>query len=97
MLQILPEWSDCRLRATLLTTNILQSAYVCFSGDKTDPKKSTHRFYKYFYEPQAQDHPPLLGGGTQIAVDGAPLVETLEQWDKEKSRWLQIWNRSEGR
>ena len=90
-LQILPEWSDCRLRAVLLTTSVRRSAYVAFNGDKEDPSDSRMRFYKYFYEPVAQDHPPYEGGGTQIGVDGAPRVHLLEAWNEHASRWDVIW------
>lgn len=90
-LQILRGWSDCQLRITLLTSKIKNSVYVAFNGDRYDPNNSKLRFYKYFYEPLAQDHPPLLGGGPQIAVDGEPSVETLEQWDNLALRWKHIW------
>jgi hypothetical protein len=86
-LQILPEWSDCRLRATLPTYNLKHSAYVAFNGDRYDPENSKLRFYKYFYEPLAQDHPSLTGGGPQIGVEGSPSVTVLEEWDDDVSRW----------
>jgi hypothetical protein len=90
-LQILPSWqNDCKLRATLLTSNVQNSAYVAFNGDKEDPSDSNLRFYKYFFEPLAQDHPPLVGGGPQIGVEGAPLVENLEKWDDLDLRWREI-------
>jgi hypothetical protein len=92
-LQILPEWSDCRLRALLLTTSVARSAYVAFNGDRNDPEDSRLRFYKYFYEPLAQDHPPYEGGGPQIAVDGAPRVELLEAWDEHAGGWRVAWSR----
>ncbi|QEA40685.1 hypothetical protein FGL86_17455 [Pistricoccus aurantiacus] len=90
-LQILPKWSDCRLRATVLTSNISRSAYVAFNGDKNDPSDASLRFYKYYYEPLAQDHPPLGGGGPQIALEGEPRVEVLEQWDELDCKWQMIW------
>lgn len=89
-LQILPEWSDCELRATLLTANIKRSAFVAFNGDKLDPSDSKLSFYKYFYEPLAQDHPEHSGGGSQIGVEGEPPVEMLEQWDKGSQKWKRI-------
>lgn len=92
-LQILPDWSDCQLRATVLTSNIKKSAYVAFNGDVNDPTNNKLRFYKYYYEPLAQDHPPQYGGGAQIALDGEPLVETLEQWDSSLAKWALIWTR----
>jgi hypothetical protein len=92
-LQILEPWSDCRLRATLPTYGLRDSAYVAFSGDRKDPADSKLRFYKYFYEPLAQDHPALPGGGVQIAVDGSPPVEFLEAWDQRSKRWISIWQR----
>lgn len=91
MLQILPEWSDCQLRASLLTSRIKRSAYVAFNGDRHDPIDSKMRFYKYYYEPLAQDHPALCGGGTQIAVEGEPRVNTLELWDQPSQQWQMIW------
>ena len=53
---------------------------MAFNGDREDPSDSKLRFYKYFFEPLAQDHPALAGGGIQIGLEGAPLVETLEEW-----------------
>ena len=32
------------------------SSYVAFNGDRQDPQNEMLRFYKYFYEPLAQDH-----------------------------------------
>lgn len=90
-LQILPEWNnDCQLRATILTSNVTTSAYVAFNGDNEDPSDSSLRFYKYFFEPLAQDHPPLSGGGPQIGLEGAPLVESLEEWDAPSRSWKRI-------
>jgi len=38
-LQILPEWqNNCRLRATILTSNVAESAFMAFNGDRYDPK-----------------------------------------------------------
>lgn len=96
-LQVLPEWSDCRLRASLPTHNLKRSAYVAFNGDRYDPENSKLRFYKYFYEPLAQDHPILPGGGPQIGVEGSPQVYVLEEWDDRVQRWEPLWiKHSEG-
>lgn len=95
-LQILPTWSDCKLRATILTSKMGCSAYVAFNGDREDPGNKKLRFYKYFYEPLAQDHPPQSGGGPQIALDGQPIVECLERWNTSSRHWEYIWSRHEG-
>jgi hypothetical protein len=93
-LQILPEWgNDCGLRVELSTYNVKRSAYVAFNGDQYDPENSKLRFYKYFYEPLAQDHPSLLGGGPQIGIEGSPLVNVLEEWDDSAQRWERLWYR----
>jgi hypothetical protein len=92
-LQILPEWSDARLRATISASKVRRSAFVAFNGDRSDPADGRLRFYKYFYEPIAKDHPPLLGGGVQIGLQGAPAVETLEQWSESGREWEIIWER----
>jgi hypothetical protein len=87
-LQILPEWqNDCRLRATVLTSSVPTSAFMACNGDRYDPSDSTLRFYKYFFEPLAQDHSTLAGGGVQIGLEGAPPVETLEEWDGLSGQW----------
>jgi hypothetical protein len=91
-LQILPEWqNNCRLRATILTSEVAESAFMAFNGDRYDPSDSELRFYKYFFEPLAQDHPLLEGGGIQIGLEGAPLVNALEQWDEAYGEWQTIW------
>jgi len=88
-LQILQDWgNDCQLRALIPTARIKRSAFVAFNGDLFDPRK----FHKYFYEPLAQDHPVLPGGGIQIALDGAPPVQSLERWDASKGCWQQVWH-----
>jgi len=93
-LQILPEWkTDCKLRVTLPTSSLNRSAYVAFNGDESDPENSRLRFYKYFYEPLAQDHPSLTGGGAQIGVEGSPIVDVLEEWDDGTQRWETLWLR----
>lgn len=86
-LQILPEWSDCRLRVTLPTSHLKRSVYVAFNGDRHDPEDSRLRFYKYFYEPLAQDHLGMQGGGAQLGVEGSPPVSALEEWDDRLQRW----------
>jgi hypothetical protein len=92
-LQILPEWhNNCQLRATIRTSNVADSAFVAFNGDREDPGNSDLRFYKYFFEPLAQDHPELAGGGPQIGLEGEPLVETLEQWDESAQAWTSVWD-----
>jgi len=92
-LQILPEWkTNCQLRATILTANVANSAFMAFNGDREDPSNSSLRFYKYFFEPLAQDHPALAGGGSQIGLEGEPLVETLEEWDESPQVWNTLWS-----
>jgi hypothetical protein len=93
-LQILPEWSDCKLRAVLPTFEIRYSAYVAFSGDKQDPADERRRFYKYFFEINTQDHPSLAGGGLQIGVEGSPPVDLLEEWDDTTQKWKLTWEKS---
>jgi hypothetical protein len=87
-LQILPKWNnDCRLRVTLETAKVANSSYVAFNGDMYDPGDKSRRFYKYFFEPLAQDHLELAGGGSQIGVDGAPPVARLEEWNESTAEW----------
>ncbi|MGQ8367379.1 hypothetical protein [Glaciecola sp. 1036] len=90
-LQILPEWSNCRLRATLPVATIREHAYMAYNGDHHDPKNKVFGFYGYFFEPLTQDHPPLLGGCVQIKVFGSPNVTVLEKWCEEKNRWYTVW------
>jgi hypothetical protein len=78
----------------LPTTKINRSSYVAFNGDRQDPQDESLRFYKYFYEPLAQDHEPLIGGGPQIAVEGSPRIDLLEEWDENRARWVVSWARS---
>lgn len=92
-LQILPKWSDCCLRATVATEAVNRSVYVAFNGDKYDPEDRRLRFYKYFYEPLAQDHPELPGGAVQVGVEGAPPVDMLEQYNEKQNRWKVCWKR----
>jgi len=97
-LQILPEWgNDCRLRAAVRTADLSGSAFMAFNGDRYDPSDSALHFYKYFFEPTAQDHPSLEGGGIQIGLDGSPPVEVLEEWDDESRQWTTVWMRGRPR
>ena len=82
------------MRATLFTNRVRKSAYVAFNGDRHDPENERLGFYKYFYEPLAQDHPGLPGGALQIGVVGAPAVEVLEEWYDSKHEWITIWRRA---
>ena len=92
-LQILPEWhTNCQLRATIATSKVGSSAFVAFNGDREDPSNRDLRFYKYFFEPLAQDHPALAGGGPQIGLEGEPVVDSLEEWDETHKAWKTIWN-----
>lgn len=93
-LQILPEWgSDARLRATLNAAELDGSAFLAFNGD-ADPSDRGLKFYNYVFEPLAQDHPALPGGGAQIGLDGAPPVALLELWDEVGQSWQPIWQRA---
>jgi hypothetical protein len=65
-LQVLPQWSDCELRATILTKNVKKAAFIAFNGDT----RHQYCFHQYSYEPLAQDHPPHIGGGLQIGCTG---------------------------
>jgi hypothetical protein len=90
-LQILAEWkSDCSLRASIPASHVSRSSFLTFNGD-TDPDNGPLKFVKYFYEPVAQDHEPLLGGGLQIGVAGAPSVSTLEEWSNRQHKWKIVW------
>jgi len=93
-LQIKPEWSDCQLRATLQTADIIDHSYMAYNGDKFDPddKEQAMGFYGYFFELLTQDHPPLLGGEVQIKVFGEPVVYKLEKWCNVNSCWNAIWS-----
>lgn len=89
-LQILPEWSDCSLRATIPTSHVSHSSFLAFNGD-TDPDHGRLKFVKYFYEPLAQDHDVLSGGGLQIGVAGSPRISALEEWSKQHHSWNIVW------
>lgn len=92
-LQILPQWSDCSLRATIRTSDIKGSCFVTFNGDRQDPDNHKLRFYRYFYEPTAQDHPELAGGAVQVGVTGGPPVQTLELFDGRDGAWRTLFQR----
>ncbi len=89
-LQILPEWSDCSLRARIPASHVSRSAFLAFNGD-TDPDNGPLKFVKYFLELKAQDHEPLPGGGLQIGVAGAPRVSVLEEWSERQHKWNIVW------
>ncbi len=92
-LQILPEWnSDCSLRASIAASHVSHSTFVAFNGD-TDPDHGRLKFFGYFYEPKAQDHHALQGGGLQIGVAGAPRVFVLEEWSESKGDWTVVWRK----
>jgi len=100
-LQIIPEWkSDCSLRASIPASHVSRSTFLAFNADTDPNKKSKKRekgekppleFVKYFYEPVAQDHESLPGGGLQIGVAGAPRVSVLEEWSERQHKWNIIW------
>jgi hypothetical protein len=105
-LQILPKWgSDCSLRASIPTSHVSRSTFLCFNGDlpipltydedpdpNKKPGKPRHlKFVKYFYAPLALDHETLPGGGLQIGVTGAPPVSMLEEWSERQHKWNIIW------
>ena len=92
-LQILPDWSDCSLRATIPTKVVKRSVSIAFNGDRYDPEDRGLRFYKYFYEPIAQDHQELPGGAVQVGIEGAPQVNVLELYDEQRGRWDVVWKR----
>lgn len=93
-LQILSTWNtDCKLRATLLTSGMEETAFVAFNGDSRYSDNTPGEFAGYFVELRAQDHPDLPGGGLQIGVVGSPAVSALEEWIDVESRWSTIWRR----
>lgn len=90
-LQILPEWkSDCSLRASIPASHVSRSTFLAFNGD-SDPDNGRLKFVGYFYEPVAQDHEALPGGGLQLGVAGAPRVSVLEEWSERKHKWNIVW------
>ena len=90
-LQILPEWkNDCSLRVSIPASYVSRSTFLAFNGD-TDPDNGCLKFVGYFYEPVAQDHESLPGGGLQIGVAGGPRVSMLEEWSKRQHKWNIVW------
>lgn len=94
-LQILPEWkSDCSMRASISALCVSHSTFVAFKGDSKPeyaPDGRELKFVGYFYEPTAQDHPALPGGGLQVGVAGAPRVFMLEKWSESEGEWSVVW------
>lgn len=91
-LQIEPHWNNCELRATISTRRIRNSAYLAFSGDPLSQRLERLKFNQYFYEVLTQDG-SFAGGGIQVAVDGKPAVQCLEQWDGPSKAWKIVWCR----
>jgi hypothetical protein len=95
-LQILPEWSDCRVRARLMTTDIEGLAFVAYSVDPNDPETRGLAFHGYFYEGLAQDHDDApyeyLGHAVQICVFGDPPIQSLEVWQPTSEVWEVTWS-----
>jgi hypothetical protein len=90
-LQILPEWkSDCRVRASIAASSVSHSTFVAFNGD-SDPNEGKLKFVGYFFEPKAQDHDAMEGGGLQLGVAGAPRVSLLEEWSEREGAWNAVW------
>ncbi|HEV7481498.1 MAG TPA: hypothetical protein VGO13_00160 [Solirubrobacterales bacterium] len=95
-LQILPEWnSDCSVRAWIAASSVARSTFVAFNGDSdpdhTGPNGKELRFVGYFYEPKAQDHEAMEGGGLQVGVAGAPRIYLLEEWSESGGDWSVVW------
>ena len=92
-LQILPDWSDCAVRATLDARDLAGLAYVAYSIDPNDPGTKDLTFHGYFYEGVAQDHDDAPfeyeGDAVQICVFGEPPVSRLEEWDADRGVWKQ--------
>jgi hypothetical protein len=63
------------------------------TGDQcdSDPDHGALKFVGYFYEPKAQDHQALHGGGLQLGVAGAPRVFVLEKWSESRGDWSVVW------
>jgi hypothetical protein len=94
-LQILSTWNaDCKLRATLPTAGMEETAFVAFNGDSRYSDNTPGEFAGYFVELRAQDHPELPGGGLQVGVVGSPAVSALEEWIDAEHQWSTIWSRS---
>ena len=94
-LQIRPEWSDCRARATLASSAIKALAFVPYSDDPDDPETRGLEFHGYFFEGRAQDHEAaeLPGKAVQICVFGQPQVAALEEWNDADGAWRLTWLR----
>lgn len=90
-LQVLPQWSDCRARATIHSSAIKRLSFVPYSVDPNDSWTKATGFHGYFYEPLTEDHDELdySGNAAQIGVYGEPRVESLETWDENRRRWKQ--------
>ena len=90
-LQILPDWSDCAVRATLDARDLDGLAYVAYSVDPNDPVTKNLTFHGYYYEGVAQDHDDAPfeyeGDAVQICVFGEPAVRRLEEWDAARGEW----------
>lgn len=89
-LQILESWSDCQLRATIDASRVKRACHVAFNGDRENGD-CCRGFNKYFFEAVVQDHPPMPGGGTQIVVEGAPVVRALERWSEGARAWEPVF------
>jgi hypothetical protein len=80
------------MRTSIAASHVSHSTFVAFSGD-SDPDDGRLKFVGYFYEPKAQDHPSLQGGGLQIGVAGTPRVFALEEWSESKGDWNVLWRK----
>jgi SAM-dependent methyltransferase len=72
------------MRASIAASHVSHSTFAAFNGD-IDPDHGRLKFFRYFYEPKAQDHHALSGGGMQIGVAGAPRVFVLEEWSESET------------
>lgn len=94
-LQILPKWSDCRMRATLDAVDLHGLAYIAYSIDPNDPDTRGLTFHGYFFEGVTQDHDDApyeyTGDAVQICVYGSPRVKYLEEWNAAATRWETTW------
>ena len=80
-LQILPEWGDCKVRATIRTKAIANLAFL--------PYSLKHGVFEGIT--QDYDDPPdqLEGNAVQICVYGEPEVAVLEEWNELEQQWRQ--------
>ena len=96
-LQILPEWSDCRARARLASSDIEGGAFVAYAVDPNDPETRGLAFHGYFYEGLTQDHDDAPfdypGQAVQVCVFGDPPVQVLEEWRADSATWKVTWSR----